>query len=687
MAEPIGALRAEMSASAAQFEADMKRAKNAVKTQAKGMESAMGRVGRSFNNTIKSIFSFKTAAVAAAGAAGLAYIIKKAINTADELTKLSQAVGMPVEELSTLRYAADISGVSLETLGTGVRILSKNMQDTARGTGTAKDAFESLGINVKNNDGTLKSSLQIIKEIADKFKDMEDGTNKTAFALNILGRSGSALIPLLNQGSEGISKMQIEAVQFGLEIDSVTGPAAERFNDNLTRLKAIMQGLINLIMAGSLPTLEDLTNKMIDWMKINADLIKQKVPDYLDSITESIKTLGKTYSALPEGLLTAGIVGLIIGRINPWAGLGAAAFILADQQLKRINKNLRELKDLSGAEFDVGAILPEPFNFELYPDWEEDVVKAKRNIDEILNLYDETNKKIGKKTGGKDFTPSKIFTAQFKDFETFYREIFGIELSEFNRMNEKMITDSEKTKEEMAEHTTSFVDHEATELARAEAYYREIFGKELDDFNKMNDELKDKTKDTFSELEQVIGGWAISSADAIADFAMGAKITFGDMIDTMIRDMLRFMIYQQIMQPLFSGFGSIFGNILGLSPPKPKASGGPVRAGGLYEVAERTPEILNAGGRSFLMMGKHSGYIAAAMASGGVGAISGGAPTVNIFNNVGAEITTRTRETAQGPQLDVMIDQAVSKKLSQFGSMSNKTLRQNFNIREGLTKR
>jgi hypothetical protein len=67
--------------------------------------------------------------------------------------------------------------------------------------------------------------------------------------------------------------------------------------------------------------------------------------------------------------------------------------------------------------------------------------------------------------------------------------------------------------------------------------------------------------------------------------------------------------------------------------------------------------------------------------------LGGSSNTINIINNVGADIQTSERKTAGGMELDVMIDQAVASKLGKRGSSSNKALRQGFGMSSQITRR
>lgn len=246
------------------------------------------------------------AAVVAAGTA-LAVMVKQSINSMDDLTKLAQSVGTTTEELSALTYAADLSGVSQDNLGTALTRLTKNASDAAQGIGEAQKGFNALGISVKDAEGNLKSSDQLLQEVAGKFAQFEDGANKTALAVNLFGKSGADLIPLLNAGAEGIQDMKDEAEELGLTFDQKTGKAAEAFNDNLTRLDAVKKGLFNRIATQLLPSLVSLTDRFFDTAKSG---------DRLDKIARSaatgVKLLG-SFAAIVAGIFRT--VGEALGGV------------------------------------------------------------------------------------------------------------------------------------------------------------------------------------------------------------------------------------------------------------------------------------------------------------------------------------------------------------------------------------
>jgi hypothetical protein len=172
-----------------------------------------------------------------------AALVKGAIDSADELNKLSQKIGISVEALSTLQFAAQLSDVGLDTLKTGLKGLSANLTEARSGLGEGGALFQALGVSVEDTAGNLKSSDTILLEIADRFASFEDGATKTALAVKLFGKSGMDMIPFLNQGSSGIRALMQEAERLGLKLSTETAQAAEAFNDNLTALKASTSGL------------------------------------------------------------------------------------------------------------------------------------------------------------------------------------------------------------------------------------------------------------------------------------------------------------------------------------------------------------------------------------------------------------------------------------------------------------
>lgn len=239
-------------------------------TLSKGVKDASGKFA-AFGRSLKGLAVAGAAfAGVSASISGVAGSLKSTINAADEMSKAAAKIGIPIEELSRLKYAADLSGVSFEGLQTGVKRLSNAMSDAlAKPTSMAGQAFDQLGVSVKNADGTMKSSSEVLGEMADAFKAMPDGAQKTALAMDLMGRSGADMIPLLNGGSGALNKLLGEASQFGQVFTAEMGVQAEAFNDNMSRLSGAFGAVSANVAQVLLPHLA----KFTDWLVANSGTI------------------------------------------------------------------------------------------------------------------------------------------------------------------------------------------------------------------------------------------------------------------------------------------------------------------------------------------------------------------------------------------------------------------------------
>ncbi len=233
-------------------EGDITKLSDLIKNTGLSVDSLGGALGKMFAG-----FSVGWAA------SELFQFMKGVINTADELYKMSQKTGISVESLSTLRYAADLSGVELESFESSIIKFNKAIYEAEDGSGETAEAFKKLGINLKDSNGILKDAEQLFFETSDKLSVMEDGTQKAALSLKLFSKSGADMIPLLNEGTTGLNKLMQEARNLGIEMSTNTAMQAQMFNDQLTTLKYQAEG----IAVEALPGLLDELSEIAYWFQ------------------------------------------------------------------------------------------------------------------------------------------------------------------------------------------------------------------------------------------------------------------------------------------------------------------------------------------------------------------------------------------------------------------------------------
>lgn len=145
-----------------------------------------------------------------------------------ELANKVEETKIKIAELTTeIRVNGDATG-SMKNRVEGLKLTlegyEKNLGDTSNG-------LTKLGISTVDAQGKNKGFNDILMEVADKFKDMPGGAEKTAIALDLFGRSGAGMIKVLDKGSEGITKLSKAADDLGLTLT----------NDNIATMDAYVK--------------------------------------------------------------------------------------------------------------------------------------------------------------------------------------------------------------------------------------------------------------------------------------------------------------------------------------------------------------------------------------------------------------------------------------------------------------
>lgn len=214
-----------------------------------------------------------TGVVAAAGTAIAAWATAQLASalaikdTADQIDKLSQRMGESTESVSELRYAFDLNDASMEEMATLMKSLANKAQDAARGAGQASAAYKAMGISVTDTNGEMKTSRQLLEEVADKIASYRDGAAKAALVQDALGAGWVRMIPLLNQGSQGLREASEEAHKLGVIFDEELTKKSDALNDDLTRLKAAVEGVKISLGADLIPSLADTAAEMVRLQK------------------------------------------------------------------------------------------------------------------------------------------------------------------------------------------------------------------------------------------------------------------------------------------------------------------------------------------------------------------------------------------------------------------------------------
>lgn len=219
------------------FNAELKKTEAAI--------SPLGKLGSQFQDVGGKITAAGHALaplskLGAAVAGGLGALAVKAGRAADDLNTLSKTSGINTQQLQLYAASADLVDVSVEDMAKSQTKLKKNMLSASQGTGDAARAFDMLGVNVKGADGHLRNQDEVFQEVIQKLGTMSNETERDALAMQIFGKSATALNPMIEDMGKTYKlvtdTMKKNKIKF---VDQETLDQANAFNDQIDIMKFI----------------------------------------------------------------------------------------------------------------------------------------------------------------------------------------------------------------------------------------------------------------------------------------------------------------------------------------------------------------------------------------------------------------------------------------------------------------
>lgn len=196
-------------------------------------------------------------AAAFASVAAAAKIMRDSVNEtlalAKATTQLKRTTGLDTQEASAWVAVAKARGVEATKLNRSFIMLEKQLTASRQGSEKSTAALKALGLTQR--DIEKGSFHQVIRKVADGYKDLKDPIERAAVAQQLFGRGGVSILPMLTQGSKGIAEYQRLAKELGatLSNDGLKNTLALR--DAQIKWNLSMQGLKNTLAQGLMPAL------------------------------------------------------------------------------------------------------------------------------------------------------------------------------------------------------------------------------------------------------------------------------------------------------------------------------------------------------------------------------------------------------------------------------------------------
>ena len=266
--------------------------------------NALGKVGAAAGDVLKRVAMIGGAfvGVGVAAVAALVPMAQAYADAAGAIGDVAERTGVSRERFQELAFAAKMSGSSAETLAGAFKKMNMAIGQAQSGSKDLKEMFAGLNINLKNSNGSLKSTDELFDLFVNRISRIKDPALQSQAAIKIFGESATELLPLLRTGSAGVAEMAAEARRLGLVLSEDAVGAGEELGDTLDTLQLVFTGISQTIMSAIVPSLnklgKQLTESIVKYrpqIEAFAAAFAENLPRYISQVTDFVT---KLYSAL-----------------------------------------------------------------------------------------------------------------------------------------------------------------------------------------------------------------------------------------------------------------------------------------------------------------------------------------------------------------------------------------------------
>lgn len=308
----------DMQASVTKFQADLSAMERRTQTMAQRMENSFRGAQRTVGGFLAHLSRVHLMLATLAGGGGIGLVVNRSLEMADTLADTADKLGVNVEVLQELRYAAQQNGVQQNTLDMALQRFNRRVAEAAHGTGEAKAALQELGIQLTDNQGRLRNTEDLLGDVADAMQRTHSQADRLRLGFKLFDSEGVALVNMLRSGRITLEQWREEAREAGVVLDESMIRRASQARDRLDQLSLVIQSNMIRAVVALAPHIESLATKLADlaadWafifnrMAAESDQSSDVIAFRIAEITEEIERLRKSAAQMKAqpGLLLPG---------------------------------------------------------------------------------------------------------------------------------------------------------------------------------------------------------------------------------------------------------------------------------------------------------------------------------------------------------------------------------------------
>jgi prefoldin subunit 5 len=281
------------------------------------------RVGESFGKMSANIgrLSRRMALGVTAAGVGIFALASSTASYGDQVAKTAGKLGIGIEALQEYRYAAERSGISVETFDSSLTAMQKRLGEAAQGTGAAKKALEKLGLSAK--DLVKLGPEEALAAISDKMRDIESPAERAALAAALFSRSGIGMVNMLGDGSKALQQLREDARRTGYVLSEDATRDAEAFADAQLDAQLVIKGLKNTIGRELMPVVTRSMEQFSAWAVTN----RKDIAAFAETAATKIEAALPIIGQIVEGMARVsgeigGVIATVADMVGGWENFG-----------------------------------------------------------------------------------------------------------------------------------------------------------------------------------------------------------------------------------------------------------------------------------------------------------------------------------------------------------------------------
>lgn len=505
--------------------------------------TAINKTAAAFNSIKTGLSGIASQAASVKGAmAGLIATVtsgaflqmgRQALDAAGGLGELASQTGASAKALQAYKFIALENGVTNEQMQKGFAQLTKRLGEAKLGSDKMIEAFAAVGISGQQL-ATMTTDQAMLK-IAEAMSRISDPAKRAALEVQLFGKAGQALDPILRQGAAAIEEQTKKLQEMGVIMDDAMIAKADEAADKMAMLEEVLKTKMTIAVAENANAFVTLASAISGALSLMAPFINVagQLVSKFDQMLDRMGQIGNQKSFMQRLAEGAKLFGAYATSVYTGNDFNAIADMATLSRTERTNKFVK------GLPFGpTGALKPKVPSLD---------------VPQLLGGSSQKRKTEAAKKNFQILTEDNY--ANYADFRKALDDQFYADLPLNRLLNVeplKILPDTDEIMKQLEGLQTPLrsITNEATELADS------------------------------------IGASFGNAFQGLVTGTMNFKNAFRTMTNSIISELMRIYVTEQIVKSISGFFKSVFA-----APLPGKAIGGPVQAGTPYMVGERGPEM------------------------------------------------------------------------------------------------